>query len=62
MTNKEFLAIIKEESNSIDYNRYLKQLVYKKISSDENIAVFEVSNKYIASWIKVNIEILFNTA
>ncbi|RXJ86142.1 chromosomal replication initiator protein DnaA [Arcobacter sp. CECT 8985] len=52
MTNKEFLSIIKEESNSIDYNRYLKQLVYKKISSDEKIAVFEVSNKYIASWIK----------
>ena len=52
MTNKEFLSIIQKEANSADYNRYLKQLVYKKISSDDNIAIFEVSNKYIASWIK----------
>jgi len=52
MTSKEFLTIIKEESNSADYKRYLKQLSYKKISSDKKIAVFEVSNKYIASWVK----------
>lgn len=52
MTSKDFLDLIKKESNEQDYERYLKQLVYKKISSDENIAIFEVSNKYIASWIK----------
>src|SRR5574344_1282670 len=52
MTSKDFLTIIQKESNKSDYDRYLKQLVYKKVSSDENIAIFEVSNKYIASWLK----------
>ena len=52
MTSKDFLTIIQKEASSIDFDRYLKQLVYKKISSDNNIAIFEVSNKYIASWIK----------
>ncbi len=52
MTSKEFLQIIKKEANPTDYKRYLKQLTYKKISSDEKLAIFEVSNKYIASWIK----------
>ena len=52
MTHKDFLALIQKDATSIDYDRYLKQLTYKKISSDENLAVFEVSNKYIASWIK----------
>ncbi len=52
MTSKEFLTIIKKEANPVDYKKYLKQLSYKKISSDDKIAVFEVSNKYIASWIK----------
>lgn len=52
MTSKDFLTIIQKESNKSDYERYLKQLVYKKVSSDDNIAIFEVNNKYIASWIK----------
>ena len=52
MTSKEFLTIIEKEANPPDYKKYLKQLSYKKISSDDKIAVFEVSNKYIASWIK----------
>ncbi len=52
MTNKEFLTIIERESNPADYKKYFRQLSYKKISSDDKIAVFEVSNKYIASWIK----------
>lgn len=52
MTSKDFLTIIQKEANKIDYERYLKQLVYKKVSSDEKIAIFEVNNKYIASWIK----------
>ncbi|RXK01696.1 chromosomal replication initiator protein DnaA [Arcobacter sp. CECT 8989] len=52
MTSKEFLSIIEQEANPTDYKKYLKQLSYKKISSDDKIAVFEVSNKYIASWIK----------
>jgi chromosomal replication initiator protein len=52
MTSKEFLQIIEREANPADYKKYLKQLTYKKISSDDKIAVFEISNKYIASWIK----------
>ncbi|QKF80520.1 chromosomal replication initiator protein DnaA [Halarcobacter ebronensis] len=52
MTSKEFLTIIKKEANPTDYKRYLKQLIYKKITSDDKLAVFEVSNRYLASWIK----------
>ena len=52
MTSKSFLESIKKESSTNDYDNYLKQLHYKKISSDDSIAVFEVSNKFIASWIK----------
>ncbi|XPV68610.1 MAG: chromosomal replication initiator protein DnaA [Halarcobacter sp.] len=52
MTSKDFLTIIKKEANPADYKKYLKQLNYKKISSDDKIAVFEVTNKYVASWIK----------
>jgi len=52
MTNKEFLTLIQKETNKIDFDRYLKQLVLKKVSVEENIATFEVPNKYLASWIK----------
>lgn len=52
MTSKEILSVLKNETSKSDYERYLKQIVYKKISSDENIAIFEVPNKYIANWIK----------
>lgn len=52
MTSKEFLTIIKQEANPSDYKRYLRQLIYKKITSDDKLAVFEVPNRYIASWIK----------
>ena len=52
MTTKDFQTIIQKEATKTDFERYLKQLVYKKISSDEKIAIFEVNNKYIASWIK----------
>jgi chromosomal replication initiator protein len=52
MTTKEILSILKNETTSADYERFLKQLTYKKVSSDENIAVFEVPNKFIANWIK----------
>lgn len=52
MTNKDILTILKEENSSIDYDRYLKQLIYKKTSSDEKIAIFEVPNKFIAMYIK----------
>lgn len=52
MTTKDILSVLKQETTSLDYERYLKQLNFKKNSSDENLAVFEVSNKYIMNWIK----------
>lgn len=52
MTNKDILSILKQETTSVDYERFLKQLNYKKNMSDDNVAVFEVANKYIANWIK----------
>ena len=52
MTQKEFLVNIQKETNSIDFDRYFKQLSLKKLSLEENIAIFEVANRYIAAWIK----------
>jgi chromosomal replication initiator protein len=52
MTQKDILSILKQETTAIDFDRFLKQLVFKKNLSDDTLAVFEVGNKYIASWIK----------
>ncbi|WP_419771028.1 MAG: chromosomal replication initiator protein DnaA [Candidatus Marinarcus sp.] len=52
MTHKDILSILKRETTSVDYERFLKQLIFKKNLSDDNLAVFEVPNKYIANWIK----------
>jgi chromosomal replication initiator protein len=52
MTKQDILSILKQETTATDYDRFLKQLSYKKNFSDENLAVFEVQNKYVASWIK----------
>lgn len=52
MTQKEFILNIQRETESIDFERYFRQLNLKKLSKDENIAIFEVANRYIASWIK----------
>lgn len=52
MNTKDILAQIQTEVSKSDYDRYLKQLVYKKSSSSDKIAVFEVNNKFIANYIK----------
>lgn len=52
MAQSDILSILKQETTATDYDRFLKQLTYKKNMSDDNLAVFEVQNKYIASWIK----------
>jgi len=52
LTTKEILSYIEPEVSSNDFNRYIKQLTYKKQSSTDEIAVFEVSNKFIANYIK----------
>ena len=52
MTTQDFLKQLQSEVNKIDFDRYLKQLNFKKISSSEELAVFDVPNKFIANWIK----------
>jgi chromosomal replication initiator protein len=52
INTKEILAILKEESTSTDYERFLKQLVYRKTGSSEKVAIFDAPNKYLANWIK----------
>ncbi len=52
MTTKEILSQLEQEVSKNDFERYLKQLIYKKSSSSDEIAVFEVNNKFIANYIK----------
>ncbi|MEA2019939.1 MAG: chromosomal replication initiator protein DnaA [Campylobacterota bacterium] len=52
MTTKDILLSLQNEVSKSDFDRYLKQLIYKKISSSDELAVFEVPNKYIANFIK----------
>ena len=52
MTTKEIQAILKQEVSKNDFDRYLKQLIYKKSSSTPENIVFEVGNKFIANFIK----------
>ncbi|MDY0321589.1 MAG: chromosomal replication initiator protein DnaA [Arcobacteraceae bacterium] len=52
MNTKEILAILKEESTSTDYERFLKQLSYRKQGSSEKLVIFDAPNKYLANWIK----------
>ncbi len=51
MTTKDILLSLQSEVSSNDFERYLKQLVYKKSSSSDELAVFEVPNKFIATYI-----------
>lgn len=52
MTTKDIHAALQNEVSQNDFDRYLKQLVYKKSSSSDELAVFEVHNKFIANFIK----------
>ena len=52
MTTKDILAALKNEVSQNNFDRYLKQLIYKKASSSDELAVFEVQNKFIANFIK----------
>ena len=52
MTTKEILSALELEVSKNDFNNILKQLIYKKSSSSDELAVFEVTNKYIANFIK----------
>lgn len=52
MTTKEILLALESEVSKNDFDNILKQLVYKKTSSSNELAVFEVNNKHIANFIK----------
>jgi len=52
LTTKEILLALENEVSKNDFENVLKQLVYKKVSSSNELAVFEVNNKFIASFIK----------
>jgi len=52
LTTKEILLALESEVSKNDFDNVLKQLVYKKTSSSDELAVFEVNNKFIASFIK----------
>jgi len=52
LTTKEILSALENEVSKNDFNNVLKQLTYKKTSSSDELAVFEVNNKHIASFIK----------
>ncbi len=52
MTTKEILLSLQKEVTQNDYEKFLKQLIYKKSSSSDDLAVFEVPNKFIANFIK----------
>lgn len=58
MTTKDILIALENEVSKNDYNNVLKQLVYKKSSSSDELAVFEVNNKFIASFIKTKYSIM----
>jgi len=52
LTTKEILLSLESEVSKNDFDNVLKQLVYKKTSSSNELAVFEVNNKFIASFIR----------
>ncbi len=58
MTTKNILLALENEVSKNDFNNVLKQLIYKKTSSNNELAVFEVNNKYIANFIKTKYTIL----
>ncbi len=51
-TGEEILLLLKEEITEVEYNRYIKQLVYDTIKSTNNLAVFYAPNTLVLNWIK----------
>ena len=49
---QEVLELLKEEIKEIDYNRYIKQLVYDSKKSSSDLAIFYAPNALVANWIK----------
>jgi len=49
---KEVLQLLKEEITEVQYNRYIKQLVYDAKKSTSDLAIFYAPNTLVANWIK----------
>jgi len=43
---------LKKEVSSSDYEKFIKQMIYKKATSSDELMIFEVKNKLIANFIK----------
>ncbi len=52
MTTKDILLALLQEVSQNEYDRYLKNIVYKKAMSSNELAIFEVQNKFVANYIK----------
>ena len=52
MTKINILDELEKELPSNDYNKFIKQLSFKKSSSSDEILVFEAPNRFIANFIK----------
>ena len=46
------LEMLKEEVSDVEYSRYIKQMAFLPKTSRSDLAIFEVPNPLIASWIK----------
>ncbi len=46
------LEMLKDEISEVEYNRYVKQMVFLSKTSRNDQAIFEVPNPLIANWIK----------
>jgi len=49
---QEVLQLLKEEITEVQYNRYIKQLVYDTKKSTSDIAIFYAPNTLVVNWIK----------
>ena len=49
---QEVLELLREEITELQYNRYIKQLVYDDKKSSSDLAIFYAPNALISNWIK----------
>jgi len=49
---QEVLSLLKKEITEVEYNRYIKQLVYDAKKSTSDLAIFYAPNALVSNWIK----------
>jgi len=49
---QEVLELLKEEITEVQYNRYIKQLIYDAKKSTSDLAIFYAPNALVCNWIK----------